>query len=100
MADKFVSPEPKPDGLQRELLDCLIEECAEVQQRATKMQRFGIAEIQPGQPQTNAERLSVEAGDLMHLITRCIGVGLIDADVMYKAQAAKREKLDRFLQAT
>jgi len=99
MNDKFVSPEKPPEGLERELLTILIEECAEVQQRATKMLRFGVNEAQPGQPYTNAERLSVEVGDLSHLVRRCIDARLLDGVLVLRASEAKREKLDRFLQS-
>ena len=47
------------------LLDCLIEECAEVIQRATKAKRFGLLEIQPEQPLTNQERIVGELNDLV-----------------------------------
>lgn len=47
------------------LLIKLIEECAEVQQRATKALRFGLSETQPGQTLSNACRLADEVMDLM-----------------------------------
>jgi len=50
------------------LLSCLAEECAEVSQRATKAQRFGFFEIQPGQPLTNHVRLRSEIADLFAVI--------------------------------
>ena len=99
MNDKFVSPENPPEGLERELLTILMEECAEVQQRASKMLRFGVNEVQPGQAATNAERLSAEVGDLLHLINRCIAAKLVDDPIMALASETKREKLDRFLQS-
>lgn len=50
------------------LLSCLIEECAEVIQRATKAQRFGLEEIQPEQSLSNRQRLAAELADLMGTI--------------------------------
>lgn len=47
------------------LLICLAEECAEVAQRASKALRFGLAEVQPGQSLTNAERIGLEFRDLL-----------------------------------
>lgn len=47
------------------LLICLAEECAEVAQRVSKALRFGLGEIQMGQPLTNAERISQELHDLI-----------------------------------
>lgn len=67
--ERHVHTHPPLEPWQHELLDCLIEECAEVIQRATKMQRFGIEEVQPGQPEDNRMRLSGELGDLLCLIS-------------------------------
>lgn len=72
MTDRFISPEPVPSPYENELLIILSEECNEVGQRAAKMQRFGINEIQPGQPHTNRERLSQEVGDLMGVLFRAV----------------------------
>ena len=47
------------------LFACLIEECAEVSQRATKALRFGALEVQPGQRKHNITRLSEEFNDLL-----------------------------------
>jgi len=49
---------------QEYLLSVVIEECAEVQQRATKALRFGMDETQPGQPHDNATRFWGEVQDL------------------------------------
>ncbi len=49
---------------QEHLLVILMEECAEVAQRASKALRFGLTEIQPGQALTNAQRIEYELGDL------------------------------------
>lgn len=46
------------------LLDHLIEECAEVIQRGTKAKKFGLDEIQPDQSYTNAERIMHELADV------------------------------------
>lgn len=50
------------------LLICLAEECAEVQQRATKALRFGDDECQPGQDFDNVDRLSFELCDLVAVV--------------------------------
>ena len=99
-AVKFTSPEAPPEGLKRELLTILAEECAEVTQRVMKMLRFGVTEIQTGQELSNRDRLSVEVGDLQHLITRCIEEDLIDPIETVKAEVRKRHKLVRYLQSS
>lgn len=50
------------------LLVIVAEECAEVAQRATKALRFGLSEVQEGQPLNNAERLMEEYADLVGVI--------------------------------
>lgn len=50
------------------LLVCLIEECAEVIQRACKAIRFGLTDVEPGQPLSNRERVETELVDLQAVI--------------------------------
>lgn len=95
---KFISPEQPPEGLERELLTIFIEECSEAQQRATKILRFGLNEVQPNQPLSNKTRLSLEIGDLLEMIDQCSEMGLIDSDVVVKQKDLKRKKLKVFLQ--
>jgi NTP pyrophosphatase (non-canonical NTP hydrolase) len=97
MTDKFVSPERPPEGLDRELLTILAEECCEVGQRVSKALRFGLMEIQPGQPLSNAERIAEELGDLLATAEELNDV--IDWRIVDKAKALKREKLARYLQS-
>lgn len=47
------------------LLVCLIEECAEIIQRACKAIRFGMDEVQPGQNLNNLDRISGEVDDFL-----------------------------------
>jgi len=44
------------------------EEANEVGQMACKNQRFGLHEVFPGQPLTNAQRMHLEIDDLMALV--------------------------------
>lgn len=96
--DRFVSPEPPPTAYEAELLTILIEECAEVQQRATKMLRFGVAEVQPGQSLTNAQRLSEEVGDLLVMINYAERSGLLERTSIEAGQRRKHVKLAKYLQ--
>ena len=98
MAEKFVSPCPPPTPREAELLACLIEECAEVQQRATKMLRFGVLEVQPGQPCSNMQRLSAEVGDLLEVLDVARIAGLMDRNEIDIGRDAKRCQLAKFLQ--
>lgn len=96
---KFVSSCPLPSEAEREILNILIEECAEVVQRATKMLRFGRDEVQEGQPNSNTVRLSKELGDLVVLIEMAEAAGLIDRSVIEERKPRKREKLAKYMQS-
>ena len=54
---------------QREILNILAEECAEVIQAISKIQRFGLENYKPGKPKTNQEHLEEEVGDLVAMIS-------------------------------
>lgn len=94
----YVSPFPKPTPRQRELLDCLIEECSEIIQRATKAGRFGMLETQEGQDLTNFERIGGECGDLLAVIDLLIRENWFTARDLREAQVAKAVRLEHWLQ--
>jgi NTP pyrophosphatase (non-canonical NTP hydrolase) len=58
------------------LLCCLSEECAEVAQRVSKALRFGLEEVQPGQPKDNATRILDELNDLLAVAYMLEGRGI------------------------
>lgn len=95
---RFVSPKPLPTPYERELLTVLMEECAEVQQRASKLIRFGRDEVQPGQALTNKTRLSHELGDLTAVVRMAEEVGLVDPTTIDAQVVIKKEKLAWFMQ--
>jgi NTP pyrophosphatase (non-canonical NTP hydrolase) len=81
------------------LLTCLAEECAEVAQRVSKALRFGLAEVQPGQPLNNAERIMEELDDLFSVANI-----LMEDAILHRANglsgitiAAKRAKIEKFM---
>jgi len=80
------------------LLSTLAEECAEVIQRITKAQRWGLYEVQPGQELNNEQRIRYEVNDLYAVI-----------DLLYERQGvvlhrdneqviAKKAKVLHFMQ--
>lgn len=97
---RFVTPCPLPNDHECELLTILIEECAEVQQRATKALRFGLDEIQPGQPYTNKFRLGSEVGDLLEVLDRCIAAVIIRETSIEEGRVNKRKQLDKYMQTS
>lgn len=100
MTEKFISSCPPPTPYERELLEILIEECAEVQQRATKALRFGLAEIQPGQPHDNAYRLGLEIGDVKEVVRRLNIADIISRQSIVAGVDNKRSQLARFMQTS
>lgn len=86
------------------LLTFLREKCAEVSRRASKALRFGLAEVQPGQSLTNAERINEELLDLYVIAGMLVQDGdleaLMDIEVTPEVDAkiqAKRQKVYRDL---
>lgn len=89
------SPAPTPE--EAELLSLLIEECAEVQQRATKALRFGLGEVQPGQPYSNAVRLQHELLDLVFALAMLESAGIIAPELAVEGAVEILEKKRRKL---
>lgn len=98
--DRFISPEKPPEELERELLTVLSEECAEVSQRVCKALRFGMAEVQPGHPNSNADRIADELGDLLGVLDQLERLGSIDRRRVEAACETKLYKLRKYLQST
>lgn len=68
----------------------------EVAQRASKALRFGLDEIQPDQPLTNAERIMVEFDDLLAVVQMCQERALLPYGAQERVQA-KKDKVAKFL---
>lgn len=83
------------------LLTCLAEECTEVGQRVAKALRFGLTEVQAGQPLTNRARISEELRDLVAVVAILIDEGVLDGDECLTSAEhvdAKRAKIERFME--
>jgi hypothetical protein len=83
------------------LLTVVMEECAEVAQRASKAIRFGLQEKQPGQPFTNAQRLVNEVIDLYETLDVLFEDGSIsmpDGEEFEVQRASRREKMTRYME--
>lgn len=79
------------------LLSILAEECAEVAQRTTKAMRFGLTEIQPGQEQSNAERIMAEYHDLMAVVEMLQDAGELPKFYSVSKIMAKQAKVEHYL---
>lgn len=80
------------------LLTCLMEECAEVAQRASKALRFGLSEIQPEQSLTNAQRLVAEINDLVAVVDMLHERELIVDTLSRECVEEKKQKILRFME--
>lgn len=78
---------------EQEILNITSEECAEIIQAISKINRFGLDNLKPGKPKTNRGHLEEEVGDLMAMIDLLIDSGLIDGDGVQVARLAKHDKL-------
>jgi NTP pyrophosphatase (non-canonical NTP hydrolase) len=81
---------------EREVMNILSEECAEVIQAISKCHRFGMDNVKPGKPKTNREHLEEEIGDLLAMVDIMLDHGVITHDSLEVAKKAKVEKLKKW----
>lgn len=74
------------------LMTIAMEECAELAQRISKAQRFGMHEVQPDQALSNRERIVDEYMDLIAAL-EMLGIWTLDRSKI----DAKHRKVERFL---
>jgi NTP pyrophosphatase (non-canonical NTP hydrolase) len=77
-------------------MSILQEECAEVIQAVSKINRFGIENQKLGEIKTNRQHLEEELGDLAAMITLLEMNGVISQLNIEKAKLAKFEKLKKW----
>ena len=80
----------------KEVMDILQEECAEVIQAVSKINRFGIDNFKPGKAKTNREHLEEELGDMIAMICILEKMGVIDQNALEIATRAKIQKLKKW----
>ena len=81
---------------EREVMNILSEECAEVIQAVSKCHRFGIDNYKPGKPKTNREHLEDEIGDLLAMVDILLEMNVVSLPHMEMAKKAKIEKLKKW----
>lgn len=77
----------------QEILNILQEECAEVIQAVSKINRFGIDNFKPGKPKTNREHLEDELGDVLAMIDLLIKNNVVSESKLAEAEQSKKIKL-------
>lgn len=81
---------------EKEVMDILQEECAEVIQAVSKVSRFGIDNYKPGKPLTNREHLEEELGDVLAMVDIMLEQGIVNISKLEEAKRAKIEKLKKW----
>ena len=81
-----------------ERLTLLIEECAEVTQRATKIIRYGYQSKHPTGDYDNKEMLEQELGDLIGILDLMIANGDVSDGAIKVARGQKLVRLPKWLQ--
>lgn len=79
-----------------EVMSILQEECAEVIQAISKINRFGIDNIKPGTDYSNKEHLEEELGDVLALIDLLTEINVVSWKNMEIARKAKIVKLKQW----
>ena len=79
-----------------EVMNILSEECAEVIQAVSKINRFGMDNYKPGKPKTTRQHLEEELGDLMAMIDILQEMDVVSYTNIEKAAEAKHEKLKKW----
>lgn len=79
-----------------EILAILQEECAEVIQSISKINRFGYASINPRDHKSNQQHLEEEIGDLVCMIQLLIEHKIVDSGSVDTAALNKRAKLKQW----
>lgn len=81
----------------QEVLTVLQEECAEVIQAVSKIQRFGIYSENPYTNTSNREQFEKEVGDLLCMIEIATEMNLLNKDNVKLATEQKYEKLKKWM---
>lgn len=80
----------------QEILCITQEECAEVVQAISKVQRFGFSAFHPDSGRNNQEHLAEELGDLQAMIDLCIEFNLVGSEQVSIAADNKIAKLKKW----
>lgn len=82
------------------LLVCLMEECAEIQQAASKALRFGMENGHPDGQHSNRAELSKEIGELDNLVEMLSDRDLIHGESRLHGFLSKRKRLEEYMRVS
>jgi hypothetical protein len=98
-SEKFVPTDGRPlTPHEREVLEILQEECAEVIVAASKMLRFGIGNTDPTTGESNKNAFGLEVGDLHHMLHLAWELELYEGVVALEGNHRKGERLKKYMQ--
>jgi NTP pyrophosphatase (non-canonical NTP hydrolase) len=80
----------------KEIMGILQEECAEVIQAVSKVNRFGLDNTKPGTEYSNREHLEEELGDLVAMINILCDTNIVSDQRIKQAAKAKLQKLKQW----
>lgn len=86
---------PPLSAPQQEVAISLVESCSAVALRASEAVQYGLGDVAEGQQSSNAERLGLEAGQLLHMIEMALDRGMITVAAMEAGRMAKRMQMER-----
>lgn len=99
MTERFIPADGRPlTGYEREILDILQEECAEVIAAISKLERFGVGNTNPTTGISNNCELGLEMGDLAYMLRLVEAAHLVDPSTVSDGMLRKRDRLAVFLQ--
>ena len=84
------------DNATKEIMSILQEECAEVVQAVSKINRFGLNGVHPRETKTNQAHLEEELGDLLAMVELLESKGIVTTTGLIAAKLAKIEKLKKW----
>lgn len=89
---------PRLTNAQKERLDLVQEECAEIIQSVSKIRRFGYNSKSPLKPDgpTNKEHLEIEIGGLCAILDLLVQAGEISEDNCEAAQILKSDNIGMY----
>jgi NTP pyrophosphatase (non-canonical NTP hydrolase) len=97
MSNPKIKKFQKPNAAERERIDLMQEECAEVIQILSKIKRFGFDDTKPGQPLTNRERLEEELGHVLNMFEMMVRRGDVEPDMVEQSKTTKAANIYMWL---
>ena len=98
MSDRYTSRFKKPTPYEREILEIVQEECAEIIVVISKALRFGLQDGPPGNPESNWKAIGRELGDLDAILRLAQQNHLFSQISRSDAFDPKLERLAKYMQ--